>query len=201
MPGTEQSVPRHASLYRRLLWLYPASFRNEYRPAMVQLFCDQLRDEVDRRPRRAASRVWVHALRDLVISVPNQRIEVFMSEQQTAAQLITVVVTIAASVGAIVLFGVYGAALLAAVAGWIVYQRGRARYVQLPGQNGWQRWMLAGAGLLVVSSIPVVLSIELGQAVWALWALLTLAGLVAIAIGAATGMRGNTRSDPHTPSV
>ena len=49
--GPEQAVLRHGSLYRRLLWLYPASFREEYREAMVQLFCDQLRNQTGDRLR------------------------------------------------------------------------------------------------------------------------------------------------------
>ena len=71
---------RHRSLYRRLLWLYPAGFRRDYGEAMVQVFCDQLRDEARRRPRSAALRAWLRTLGDFARSVPHQRIEAFMSE-------------------------------------------------------------------------------------------------------------------------
>jgi len=35
----------HAAIYRRLTALYPARFRDEYRPDLVALFEAQLRDE------------------------------------------------------------------------------------------------------------------------------------------------------------
>ena len=37
--------PRAVVVYRRLLWLYPRSFRDEYASDMALLFADQLRDE------------------------------------------------------------------------------------------------------------------------------------------------------------
>ena len=197
--GSEQAVLRHGSLYRRLLWLYPASFRNEYRHAMVQVFCDQLRDHVNDRPRKAAARVWVQALRDLATSVPNQRIEAFMSDQQRTAQIITVLATVSLSILAILFVGFYAVGLLVTATGWLAYQRSRGRYVQLPGQNGGRRWLLSGAGLLVVASVPVILSIELNQWIWTGWALLALAGVILIAAGAALGMRDHPR-DPVTPA-
>jgi len=197
--GSEQAVLRHASLYRRLLWLYPASFRNEYRQAMVQLFCDQLRDhEGGDRPRKATARVWLQVLRDLATSIPDQRIEVFMSEQQATAQLIAVIVTVSLSIVAILFVGFYAAVLLVAVTGWLVYQRGRGRYVQLPGQSGWQRWVVSGAGLLVVAWVPVIFSHEFSEWLWGLWALVTVAGLLAVAVGAAIGMRDRDRGSQHT---
>ena len=118
-----------------------------------------------------------------------------MSEQQTTAQLIAGIITVSLSIVAILFVGLYAAVPLAAVTGWLVYQRGRGRYVQLPVQSGWYRWVLSGAGLLVVAWIPVILSAEWSEWLWGLWALLTLAGLLALAVGAAIGMR-----NPHRAS-
>ena len=194
---SEQAVLRHGTLYRRLLWLYPASFRKEYRQAMVQLFCDQLRNQTGDRSRKATGRVWLQALRDLATSVPDQRIEVFMSEQQTTAQLIAVIITVSLSIVAILFVGLYAAVLLAAVTGWLVYQRGHGRYVQLPVQSGWYRWVLSGAGLLVVAWVPVIFSPEFSEWLWGLWALVTVAGLLAVAVGAGMGMRARHRGSQH----
>src|SRR5258707_4329531 len=115
----EPTVPRHGSVYRGLLWLYPKSFRRDYSEAMVQLFCDRLRDQAATRPRTAAACVWLQTLSDLAISVPNQRIEVFMSEQQTSARLITVIVAVCLSIAAVGLIGVPAAVLLVVLTAWL----------------------------------------------------------------------------------
>lgn len=184
----EQALGRHGSLYRRLLWLYPASFRRDYGQAMVQLFCDRLRDQAGDRPRKAAVRVWLQTLRDLAVSVPNQRIEAFMSEPQT--MLVQVIVMVVLSIAAILFIGFYAVVLLAAVTGWLVYQRGRGRYVRLPGQSKWHRWVLSGAALLAVGVSPAVLSLdELTDWAWGVFSLLTLGGLITVAVGVAMAAR------------
>jgi serine/threonine protein kinase len=66
---TEYSQPRtlHERIYRILLGLYPAAFREEYGPLMVQLFRDMCRDA-----RRSGTgglvRLWLHTLFDLIRS-------------------------------------------------------------------------------------------------------------------------------------
>jgi len=199
-PAPEQAVLRHGSLYQRLLWLYPASFRNEYRQAMVQVFCDRLRAQAGDRPRRAAARVWLTTLADLAVSVPNQRIEVFMSGQQITAQLTTVIAAVLVSIAAMLFIGFYAVVLLAAATGGLVYQRRRGRYVRLPGQSTWYRWVLSGVAMLAVASLPAILSLgELNEWIWTVFALLTVAGLIAVAVGAAMGMRDRHRG-PVTPA-
>lgn len=193
--GREQAVLRHRSLYQRLLWLYPASFRRDYGQAMAQVFCDRLRDQAAERPRSAAVRAWLQTLADLAVSVPNQRIEAFMSEQQT--MLVTVVVIVSLSIGAILFGGFYAVVLLAAVTGWLVYQRGRGRYVRLPGQSRWYRWVLSGVALLAVLFLSNILWLgELSEVTWTVFALLTVAGLITVAVGVAMGVRDH-HSDPE----
>ena len=188
----EQAVARHRSFYQRLLWLYPASFRRDYGQAMVQVFCDRLRDEARRRPRAASLRAWLQTLGDLALSVPNQRIEACMSEQQT--MLVTVIVMVSLSIAAILFIGFYAVVLLAAVTGWLVYQRGRGRYVRLSGQSRWYGWVLSGVALLAVASLPAILSLgELSEWAWTLFALLTVAGLIAVAVGVAMAVRDRHR--------
>jgi hypothetical protein len=87
-----QVSTRHGSLYQRLLWLYPASFRREYGEEMVLVFTDRLRAEAGRRRRAASARVWLHTVGDLALSVPKQQLEAFMSRQQTTALQLSAVV-------------------------------------------------------------------------------------------------------------
>ena len=119
--ASDQAVARHRTVYQRLLWLYPPSFRRDYGQAMAQVFSDQLRDEARRRPRSAALRAWLHTLGDLARSVPHQRIEAFMSEQHTTARLIAVIVAVSLSIAAIALIGIPAVVLLAAVPAWLAY--------------------------------------------------------------------------------
>ena len=189
MTGTPDQWPAgHGTHYRRLLWFYPPGFRREYGQAMVQLFCDQLREDRRDRPRGAAARTWLHALHDLALSVPKQRIEVFMSEFETTARLLTLIVLAALSVVAVASIGAPGAVLLVAAAGWFVYQRTQRRYAALPGQGSWYRWVLGGVAVHAIAWTPLILSLE-GEWVWALWSLLATLGLLAVAVGLAMGVR------------
>ena len=67
-------------MYRHLSALYPKSFRVEYGDDLVTTFTEQLRDE-------GAARVWLSAIRDLVVSIPTQHLEARMKRPapQTAA--------------------------------------------------------------------------------------------------------------------
>lgn len=186
--ASKQALARHKSLYQRLLRLYPASFRRDYGQAMVQLFCDRLRDEARHRPRAAAMRAWLQTLGDLALSVPDQRIEVFMSEQQTTARLLTAIIAVSLSIAAIALIGIPAIVLLAAVAAWLVYQQRRGRYVRLPSQSKWYRWVLSGVAAIAVGPLLLIFSLE-GDWVWGLGSALTVPGLLAVAAGVAMGLR------------
>lgn len=58
--------------YRLLLAAYPASFRDEYGEAMVQLFRDTARDAYRRRGLLGLSAMWLRTLADLASSVIRQ---------------------------------------------------------------------------------------------------------------------------------
>jgi hypothetical protein len=61
--------PFSLRLYRRLLKLYPAGFRENYGEALER----QLRDELNESSSAAAlGRLWIHLIADLAISVPLQ---------------------------------------------------------------------------------------------------------------------------------
>lgn len=58
----------HGRAYRRLLRLYPASFRTRYGDEMVQLFGDQLRDARDERASTGTAVTWIRTLGDLAVT-------------------------------------------------------------------------------------------------------------------------------------
>lgn len=78
------------SVYRRLLVLYPPSFRREYGEPMAQLFGDQLRD----RGRRA----WAGIVFDLIRTFPKERTEAAMNHLSTNARILIVTLLVAACI-------------------------------------------------------------------------------------------------------
>jgi hypothetical protein len=65
-------VNRHVRLYRRLVRLYPARFREHYADEMTTLFADQLRDARASPSRLAVVRLWVRSAADLVTTAPGE---------------------------------------------------------------------------------------------------------------------------------
>ncbi len=111
----------HQSVYRLLLVLYPKSFRDDYGPAMSQLFGDRFRD----RGRRA----WLETAPDLARTVPKQRMEATMARLSSGAQVVALAVVVLGAVAVSVGFGAGAAPLLIVIAGV-------AGLVALLGQRG-----------------------------------------------------------------
>jgi hypothetical protein len=66
-------VNRHASVYRRLLVVYPAAFREAYADEMTRLFVEQMEDaRASQRP-FATSFLWATAILDLAMTAPGER--------------------------------------------------------------------------------------------------------------------------------
>jgi hypothetical protein len=65
---------RHERAFRRLVRLYPSSFRAEYEDQMLGLFADQLRDSRTSDSPFALTRLWVHTLIDLMATAPQQHL-------------------------------------------------------------------------------------------------------------------------------
>ena len=61
-------------IYRLLLVLYPADFRRDYSPAMLQLFRDSLQEAWWRRGLAGMLQVGAHTLLDLAITAPRERV-------------------------------------------------------------------------------------------------------------------------------
>lgn len=59
-------------VYRLLVHVaYPAGFRQEFGPEMVQLFGD-LRRHYDRQSRKGRLRFWAHIVQDMIVSAPKE---------------------------------------------------------------------------------------------------------------------------------
>lgn len=64
----------HERIYRRLLGLYPASFRARYAEPMAQLFADQLRDSRGVGVPAGPLRLWVRTVGDLFSSAASEHL-------------------------------------------------------------------------------------------------------------------------------
>jgi hypothetical protein len=94
-------------VYRRLLVLYPRSFRRDYGEPMAQLFADRVRD-------RGRARAWAGVLPDLLRTIPKERIEALMTRLSPNARVLIVTLAAAVSMFLLVVAG-GGVAIPAAV--------------------------------------------------------------------------------------
>jgi hypothetical protein len=67
-------VNRHERAFRRLIRLYPASFRAHYEDQMTGLFADQVRDARTSGSPLALTRLCAHTLIDLIATAPRQHL-------------------------------------------------------------------------------------------------------------------------------
>jgi len=95
-------------IYRRLLALYPAAYRDRFEAEMVQLFGDQLRDARDVGKPGGSLRLWVRIVADLFTSALSERLR----RNRTVAHSASVAPSVSArALGAI---GVIGGVILIA---------------------------------------------------------------------------------------
>ena len=64
----------HERIYRRLLALYPSTFRERYEEEMVTLFVDQLRDARASGTGAEVAGLWLRSLGDVVSTAPGQHL-------------------------------------------------------------------------------------------------------------------------------
>lgn len=111
------TTPARHRVYRTCINLYPPTFRRHYREDLVQHFDDLI---VDRGPRGAYLRTGL----DLLITVPNYRLERIMTQQHSATTLVVIISLVAAAGIVSLLTGVYpGFVLLGAAAVLALAQR------------------------------------------------------------------------------
>lgn len=79
---------RAASVYRVLLWCYPAQFRHEYGTEMVRTFAEQLRDARAEAGWHAAVKVWAGTLVDLVPTAVQEHRHVIRQDLRHAVRIL-----------------------------------------------------------------------------------------------------------------
>lgn len=175
--------------YRRLVRLYPRSFRDAYGDDLVALFEDQRADE-------PASRVWRRALADLLVSVPVQHLEVHMSRRspRTVSAGVVVIGVVLLSAGTVVGTAVSPLLLLAGVglvvAGVVVLQQHRDVVAPTFAESWWKP-AVAGVALLVTIGLartfwPAGADLD-GSIAWSLTFFGIVASIVLLATGAVLG--------------
>jgi hypothetical protein len=117
-------------IYRRLLHLYPPSFRRRYGADLVQHYSDLVAD-------RGVRAAWARTVVDLTVTVPRYRVESLMNEQHSATAISAVVGLLVGAGIVSVLVGLYpGLVLLAAGVALAAGRRGQlARALRTPNSN------------------------------------------------------------------
>lgn len=138
-------TPARHRLYRACIILYPPTFRRQYREDLVQHFDDLV---VDRGRRGACLRTGL----DLVITVPNYRLERIMNQQRSATTLVVIISLLAGAGMLSLLIGLYaGLVLLGAAAVLAVAQRSSlAKALRTPVAGLRRRRLRISAVLTVV---------------------------------------------------
>lgn len=81
-----QSVARQQSLYRRMLVLYPRSFRETYAEPMLQLFGDCLRE--------SGPRIWLSTISDVLRTAPTQRTEEIVKRLSPGVRIVSLALVV-----------------------------------------------------------------------------------------------------------
>ncbi|HEY6531926.1 MAG TPA: hypothetical protein VIY72_06460 [Acidimicrobiales bacterium] len=179
---------RTVRLYRRVLWLYPRSFRDEYGDDMAQLLAEQLREE-------GAWRIWCRLAVDLVLTVPARRLEAHMTRPSSSA--VTVLYGLVALVGLLVLL-VGGTSIAAvAVGGVVTIVAGSLAFVSARRSRTltrgsvtahWWKFLVGGVVALVGLVVVTTITGELPEGGWFLAMLVLLASLASIVTGLLLGL-------------
>ena len=176
-------MSRHLSLYRRILLVYPAAFRDSYRDEMVRLFEDLLADAKRPEERLGVLRLWIFTVVDLLNSATRQRMEDAMNNHPALTRLLLVAVPVATVAG---LWTIGPPLALFALALGIALLAGRWRSLG-PALFGPRRWWVApilGLALMAMGVGIIALPIGSESVRWALASFIGLIGMVT-AIGSA----------------
>lgn len=157
----------HLALYRRLIRLYPPSFRHDYGDDLMILFANQIEDE-------GRTRVWARTFRDLVVSVPTLRLEAHM--RGPSSQLVTAVSAVVAGVATLLALTIGSgpampvflvvALLSGSMAAW-TWQAGRPVRADNAVGKSWWKVLLAGPALAAITFVAMAIpwpdAIDLGD--------------------------------------
>lgn len=180
--------PLAVRLYRRAMWLYPRSFREEYSEDMAQLLADQLRDE-------HRSRIWCRLALDLALTVPARRMEDHMNRSSSSA--VTVGFGVVALAGLLVLLvggtsvvGVVVGGVVAIGAGSLAIVSARRSRTLTKGSvtAHWWQFLVGGVAALVALIVVTTITGELPEGGWFIAMLVLLASLVSVLTGVLLGI-------------
>lgn len=143
------------SVYSVLTRLYPADFRREFGPDLVQHFSDLTRA-------RGPSAAWRRASLDLFVTVPRYRLESVMSTRSSSVTLLFVPAALAIAGAASVLSGVApiaGLVLLLFGIGLLAVRRSdiaRSLRTSTPGRNQRRTRLLISAACAIVFIASII---------------------------------------------
>lgn len=178
-----RTTDRSVRMYRRLVALYPRSFREQYGAHMVFVFEEMLAD-------LPTGRVWSRTVPDALSSIITQRLETYMSNKSMlrplgfAALALAALVTVAAQ-GAqnlAVFFGAVTLTGLLALAALVYWQANRS-YVEPSDElhRYWLRCLLAGAACIALVNLATAADVALP---WLVLFTAVIFGAVLLAVGA-----------------
>ena len=138
----------HADAYRRLLRLYPRSFRHDYADDLVQNFTDLL-------AHHGPLRTWQRTAVDLVVTVPRYRLETVMAPRHTDITLYIATGVVAAVAALSILTALFpgGFALLLAAAVLTVVSASRLARSTRPPDTRRRRHLLIVAAVLAATCV------------------------------------------------
>lgn len=135
-------------VYRRLLHLYPPSFRRRYGDDLVLHFSDLVADQ-------GVRAAWARTSVDLLVTVPRYRLESVMNDQHSATTISAAIGVLAGAGVLSVLVGLYpGLVLLAVAVALAAGRRGQlAQALRTPNSNLRRRRLRTAAVLAVVFGV------------------------------------------------
>ncbi len=180
----------HLALYRATHVFYPRAFREEYGEDLGAVFEAQL-DEL------GAPRCWLRTVRDLLISIPAQRLETRMEKPGSSHAF---VFSLALGIGSVLMTAVIGTSMyavlfaLVAVASFAVAftsRRAAKPAIELETSSPWKKLLAGGGlmlgGLIVLINLPANKDQDLSPVEWSALMLSILISLSLIAYGAVLG--------------
>jgi hypothetical protein len=180
--------PRTVGLYRKVLWLYPRSFREEYGDDMALMVADQLDNE-------STVRVCARLGLDLALTVPARRLEAHMNRPSSSVVTLVFVILAVAGLVAVLVGGLYavptlvgGVVALGFGALAVVSARRSRALTGAPVRSHWWRFLVGGAAALALLVIVTTITGELPDAGWAVAMTVLFAALASMVTGVVLGL-------------
>ncbi len=180
----------HIRVYRRLCSGYPQAFRREYVEDLTAIFALQLAE-------LGVLRCWLRTIRDLLITVPTQRLEPRMKRLPSSSVTVACLALAVGGTMAAVVVGtsLYAVLLLFLAGGCVtvaVLSRRAAKPAVAPGTSGaWKKFLVAGglllAVMIVLMNLPSTKDQELSGLGWSLMMLTLLLSFTLIGAGVVLG--------------